>query len=70
MEDWSSEMDAIARGVLAKQEVLITYSNIVTQKTVEVSRRLQIPEEEIQSWLTTKQVPNSWIDTVIPCHSK
>lgn len=70
MEDWSSYINAVARGVLVKKEVLNTCSNAVIQQTIEVAKQLRVPEEEIQRWVTARLLPDSWIDTVMPCHSK
>lgn len=46
----STGMDAVARGVEVKHELLTGYSYIVTQRTIEVARQLGIAEEEIQQW--------------------
>ncbi len=50
MEESSSEMNAIARGVEAKYELLTAYSHIVTRETIVIARQLGIADEEIQRW--------------------
>ncbi|MDH5695200.1 MAG: response regulator [Dehalococcoidia bacterium] len=50
MEESFSRMNAIARGVEAKYELLTGYSNTLTQRTVKIARQLGIPEKEIQKW--------------------
>lgn len=54
VEEFSSEMDAIARGIEAKYESLTGYSSIVTQRTIELARQLGIAEEEIQRWTAVR----------------
>ena len=49
-----SEMDAIARGVEVKHELLTGYSHIVTQKTIDIARQLDITDKEIQDWVNTR----------------
>ncbi len=56
VENWSSQISAIARGVEARQELLIRYSEVVTEETVEIARRLQIPNEEIEKWVPARQM--------------
>ncbi len=48
------EMNAIARGVEAKHELLTGSSYIVTQKTIDIARQLGIPDEEIQDWVDAR----------------
>ena len=50
----SPEMDAIACGVEANLELFIGQSRIVTERTVDLARRLGIPEVEIQEWVAAK----------------
>lgn len=50
MEESFSEMNAIACGVEVKYELLTGYSSIVSQRTIEIARQLDIPEKEIQRW--------------------
>ncbi len=49
-----SEMDAIASGVEVLLDPYLGYSEMVTQKTVDIARRLGIDEEQIQTWSTEK----------------
>ena len=44
------QMDAIASGVDASYDMFIGYSNIVTERTIEIAKQLDIPEKEIQRW--------------------
>jgi len=50
MEESSSGMNAIARGVEAKYELLTAYSHIVTRETIVIALELGIADEEIQRW--------------------
>jgi len=49
-----SEMDAIASGVEVLIDPYLGYSEMVTQRTVDIARRLGIDEEQIQRWSTEK----------------
>ncbi len=49
-----TEMDAIARGVETKLDPFSSYSKIVTQRTTDIARQLNIAEEEIQRWAAAK----------------
>jgi DNA-binding NtrC family response regulator len=48
----SAEMDAIARGVEAKVDP--GYLKLVTQKTIDIARKLGIADKEIQKWAAAK----------------
>ena len=61
----SSEMDAIARGVEAKFDPLLTLSRGVTIRTIEIAQRLGIAEEEIQEWAEAKAKLDSEISRVV-----
>ena len=61
----SSEMDAIARGVEAKFDPLLTLSREVTARTIEIAQRLGIAEEEIQEWAEAKAKLDSDISRVV-----
>ena len=50
----SASIDAIALGVEVKLDPLSNYSKLVTERTVEVARRLGIDEEEIQQWVAER----------------
>ncbi len=50
-----SQMDAIAHGLEAKFDPLYSYSNMVTQKTIDIARQLGIVDEEIQRWQAAKE---------------
>ena len=47
-------MNAIAHGVEAKLDLFDGHSEVVTQKTIEITRQLSIPEKAIQSWETAR----------------
>jgi len=49
-----SEMDAIARGLEAKYELLSGSSYIVTHKTIEIAQQLDIADQEIQGWVDAR----------------
>lgn len=51
----SNQMEAIAAGVEAKLDPFFAYSKVVTQRTIDIARRLNITEEEIQRWAATKK---------------
>ncbi len=50
----STEMDAIARGVEIKVDPLSSYSKAVTQRTVDIARKLGLADKEIQRWAAAK----------------
>jgi hypothetical protein len=47
-------MDSIACGVEAWLEESISYSRRVTEMTVDIARRLGVPEGEIERWATRR----------------
>jgi len=61
----STEMDAIARGVEARLGLLLGYSKIVAQETIDVARQLDIAEEKIQEWAAAKAMLGSERNKVI-----
>lgn len=50
----STRMDAIARGAEAKLDPLSNYSKLITERTIDIARKLDIPEEEIQRWVAAR----------------
>jgi len=50
----SAEMHAIARGVEARIDPLSSFSKRVTQRTIDIARRLGINEKEIQRWVVER----------------
>lgn len=44
------EMNAIACGIEARHDLLIGYSEIVIQETINIAQHLGIPEKEIHRW--------------------
>ncbi len=53
-EELLSEMDAIALGVEAKVDILTGYSQLVTERTADIARQLDIPEAEIKGWIAAR----------------
>ena len=49
-----SEMDSIASGVEVLLDPFLSYSKMVTQRTVDIARRLGISEKEIERWSVEK----------------
>ena len=49
-----NQMNAIARGVEAKLDLLFGYSKIVTQETCDIARRIDIPERGIRRWVALR----------------
>ena len=56
IQNWTSQLSAIAHGVEVRQELLTRYSEAVIQETVKIARRLQIPNEEIERWVDARQM--------------
>jgi len=59
------EMNAIARGVEARLDLLTGRSEIVTQRTIDIGRKLDIPEEEILKWSALRLTHDSERNGVI-----
>jgi len=55
---YSTQMDAIAHGVEARFDPLSSYSNLMTQRTIEIARQLGMADEEIQRWAAAKAMLN------------
>ncbi len=51
-----TEMDAIALGVETNLDQSGSYSKAVTQRTLEIARRLEIPEEDILGWAEARRL--------------
>lgn len=49
-EESYREMDAIARGVESRHDLISGHSRIVAQETIDIARHLGIPEKVIQRW--------------------
>ena len=66
--EYLNEMNAIARGVEARLDLLIGCSKIVIQRTIDIGRRLSIPEKEIQRWAAMRPIYDSERNEVISHH--
>jgi hypothetical protein len=47
-------LEAISRGVERKYDAMYGFSTLVCQGTVDVARRLCLPETEIREWVTSR----------------
>ena len=65
MEAPLNQMNAIAFGVEAKQELLDDHLKIVTQRTIEIAHQLGIPEKEIQRWAAARVRQDSERDRLV-----
>ncbi len=54
-DEWLKEMNAIARGVKSKLDVLVGHSSIVTERTAYIGLHLGIPEREVRRWVSARQ---------------
>lgn len=50
-----TQMETIAIGVEAKLDPFSAYSKVVTERTIDIARQLNIAEEEIQRWAAAKK---------------
>ncbi len=60
-----NEMNAIARGIEARFDLLAGRSKIVTQRTIDIGRQLGIPEKEIQRWAALRSMHDAERNRVI-----
>ena len=58
-ERFIDEMDALARGIEAKQDLMDGRFHKVTERTVEAAIQLGIPEKKIQKWVIRRATVNS-----------
>ena len=65
MEEFCNQINAIARGVEVKQDLLTGHSKIVTQRTIDIARQLSIPEEAIKRWASVRLTLDSESSAVI-----
>ncbi len=70
MNEYFSEIDAIACGVEAKLDLLIGYSKVVAQRTIDVARQLDIPEKQLQRWVNRRAILDSHKSEVIKASLK
>ena len=64
------ELNAIARGVEKRFDLLLGLSKVVTEKTIDIGRRLGIPEKEIQRWAVERSILDSERNTIIQTLAK
>ena len=48
-------IDAIARGVEARQEMLDVHSEIVVRQTIDIARQMGLPENKIEEWTAQRE---------------
>ncbi len=48
-------LEAISRGVAARLDTLFGYSREIIEQTLDIARRLSVPDSEIQAWLDARQ---------------
>lgn len=65
-----NELNAIARGVEKQFDLLLGLSKIVTEKTIDIGRRLDIPEKETQRWAVERSILDSERNTIIQTLAK
>ena len=53
-KDCYKEMNAIADGVMAKYDLLLGYSGLITREVSEVARELEIDETLVQRWVDAR----------------
>ena len=54
-----NQMDTVARGVETQLDLLVGYSQIVTEETVDIAHLLEIPEDAIASWVAARETLDS-----------
>lgn len=59
MGEFYRQMDAIARGVEARQDLIFSHSKIVVEETIDIARKLGIPDKVIKSWTKVRLRLNS-----------
>jgi DNA-binding NtrC family response regulator len=52
-------IEAIARGVEARQELLDVHSEIVVRQTIDIARQMGLPEDKIQEWTAQRDEQRS-----------
>ncbi len=65
IEEWSSEISAIAYGVEARLNLLTGFSKVVTQQSIDIAQQLDIPEKEVQRWAAARSMPDSERNRII-----
>ena len=65
MDKCFEQINAIARGVEVKLDLLTGHSMVVVQQTSTIAQRLGIPKEEIQKWATTRQTLDAQTNTAV-----
>lgn len=66
-EESYRQMDAIARGVEARHDLIFGHSKIVAQETTDIARQLGVPEKVIQRWADKRSRLDSEKERIIGC---
>jgi len=53
-QEFFNAMDAISRGVEAQYEWFADFQLMMIERSIDVARKLSMPEEEIQSWASAR----------------
>ena len=59
------QMDAIARGVEVRHDLIFGHSKIIAQETVDIARQLGIPEKVINRWVDARSALDSEMNRII-----
>jgi DNA-binding NtrC family response regulator len=59
MDENMAAIDAIARGVEARQEMLDVHSEIVVRQTIDIARQMGLPENKIEEWTAQREEQSS-----------
>ncbi len=65
IEESSTVVEAIARGVELTLDSLFGYSKLVTERTVEIAHGMGIAEDEIRQWVAVKEQLDSKRDRIL-----
>lgn len=57
--DWTSTLNAIARGVKIRLEQISAHSLTVTEETIAIAQSLDVPEDEINRWADARLKQNA-----------
>ena len=65
IEESSTVMEALARGVELTLDSFTAYSKLVTERTIAIAHDMGIAEEEIKQWVAAKEMLDSKRDRII-----